>query len=389
VRILIIARASYPLPASQGGTDAYALRTATYLVPQGHEVFLVGQGRPGPAFGDVRFIRVPTTVQVTSRYRPTYFLKGFLLEIASLLTAVKFLRREGATIDIIHCNSNLAVLVLRRWFPNKPIVYTMHDPLFRMGARTSLLERVVRPVNNWLFERAALLRADHVIAVSSEIRSQVERVIGPGKLTLLYPFSRPTVGPKDAAPSSLPGDGPAPYVLSVGAQTGRKRFDLLIRAIARTRHPVNLLLVGMGSDRPNLVRAAEEADVVDRVVFRDQVSEGEIERLYRGALVYAMASEREGFPTTLLEAALSGTPTLYFSDRPTPDVEEFQSDFFRFIPSLSEADIAEAIDWVCSRSNGGSVDRRRIAGWARSRFPSPEAVADELGKIYADVAEAA
>ncbi len=67
MRVLMVSRASYRLPASQGGTDAYALRTATYLVPQGHTVYLVGQGQPGPAFSEVRFVRVPTPVQITSR----------------------------------------------------------------------------------------------------------------------------------------------------------------------------------------------------------------------------------------------------------------------------------------------------------------------------------
>lgn len=390
MRVLIVARASYRLPASQGGTDAYALRTATYLVPQGHEVFLVGQGQPGPAFGSVHFVRVPTRVQVTSRFRVTYFLKALLLNLASVLTAVKFMRREGVRIDIIHCNSNLAVLVLTALFPGKPVVYTIHDPLFRPNAQPSLLERFIRPLNNGLLERAALRRAGHVIAVSSEIRAQVDATMGSAaKLTLLYPFSRPGGSASDAANAPRPAGPPTPYVLSVGAQTGRKRFDLLVQALGRTRVPVHLVLVGSGSDRARLVRAAEEAHVESRVTFYDHVSEGAISDLYRGAMAYAMASEREGFPATLMEAALSGTPTLYFSDSESSDLEAFQSDFFRVIHSLDVDVIAETINSICSRSMVGGMDRRRIASWASSRFPTPESVAHELGRIYADAAAAA
>lgn len=387
MRVLIVSRASYRLPASQGGTDAYALRTATYLVPQGHEVFLVGQGQPGPAFGGVQFVRVPTAIQVTSRFRFTYFLKGFLLNASSVLTAWRFLRRNGGDIDIVHCNSNLGVIVLGALYPDKPFVYTIHDPLAKPGAQSSLLERFIRPVNNGILERWALRRANHVIAVSSEIRDQVQKEVGgASKLTLLYPFSRPS----SAAPSrpALLEAGDGPYILSVGAQTGRKRFDLLIEAMAQIQPEIRLLLVGTGSERSRLVRAAEEAGVADRVTFLDHVSEGQISALYRGALVYAMASTREGFPATLMEAALSGTPTLYFTDAPNADLDSFQSDFFRVIHSLDRERLADAINWACARSLHGAVDRRQVANWARSRFPTPESVAGELDRIYSNVAEA-
>lgn len=389
MRVLIVSRSSYPLPASQGGTDAYALRTATYLVPQGHQVVLIGQGVPGPAFGAVTFVRTPTNVPVTSRFRTAYFLKGFLLNVASVLTAIRYLARHSDEVDVIHCNSNLGVLALKPLFPGKPLVYTLHDPLYTPGAARTFLERLIRPFNNGLLEHAALRRADHIIAVSSEIRAQAERAIGPEKLTLLYPLSRASTTSRER-PVLAEGMAPSgPYVLSVGAQTGRKRFDLLIRALAGTRDAVGLVLVGMGSERARLVRATQDAGVQDRVRFYDHVSEGELSGLYRGALVYAMASEREGFPATLMEAALSGTPTLYFTDAPAPDLEAFQSDFFRVVHSLEEPQIADAINWVWTSTEDGSVDRNRIAVWARSRFPTPESVAREIGRIYTEVAETA
>ncbi|MCI4358731.1 MAG: glycosyltransferase family 4 protein [Thermoplasmata archaeon] len=386
MRVLMVSRASYPLPASQGGTDAYALRTATYLVPQGHQVFLVGQGQPGPAFGEVRFVRVPARVQVTSRLRVAYFLKGFLLNIASVLTATKFLRKDPDRIDIVHCNSNLAVVLLGLLFPGKPLVYTMHDPLVlpQRARPATWIDRLIRPINNGLFERWALRRAAHVIAVSSEIRTQAEQVIGDSrKLTLLYPFSRPAhavstdTGPSEAIEP--------PYVLSVGAQTGRKRFDLLIRALALIPSSIGLVLVGSGSDRPRLGRCAREVGVTERVVFLDHVNDDQLLGLYREASVYALASTREGFPATLIEAALNGTPTLYFTDAAHADLERSQSDFFRVIHSLEPERMADAINRTWAGEPGRVPDRGRIAQWARSRFPPPEAVAGAIDRIYAGV----
>jgi glycosyltransferase involved in cell wall biosynthesis len=387
MRVLILSRASYPLPASQGGTDAYSLRTALVLVPRGHDVFLVGQGRPGAAFGRVNFIEVPTSRQVTSRHRPSYFVKGLLLSLASTLTAIKFLRRNRSTIDVIHSNSNLGAILLKALFPEKPMVYTIHDPLVDLSTRLPPFDRLVRLLNNGLLEHLALRRADHIVAVSGEIRAQVEHLLGPSdKVTLVYPIlSLPATPEKVAHPG--PDAVPKPYVLSVGAQTGRKRFDLLIRALALDGPDLGLVLVGSGPDRARLVRTAELSGVGSRVTFLDEVSESALDRLYREALAYVIVSEREGFPATLVEAALSGTPALYFTDAPTPDLDDRQSDFFRVTHSLSEEEIAKVITGICSRKNRGSLDRRRIASWARTRFPTGESVANELSEIYDAVAE--
>jgi glycosyltransferase involved in cell wall biosynthesis len=389
MRVLMISRASYRLPESQGGPDAYALRTATYLVPQGHEVFLVGQGHLGPAFGDVRFIRVPTNLQVTSGGRFAYFLKAFLLNLASILTALRFLRENRDQVDIVHCNSNLTVVLLSLFGPKKPLIYTMHDPVMVRGAARPgpWLERLLRPLINGLFERWALQRSAHVIALSSEIRKQAEEVLGDtSKLTLVYPLSRP-------APPSTPRPGSPktflkPYVLSVGAQTGRKRFDLLIRALPRIPSAIGLVLVGSGSDRLRLDRCAREVGVSERVLFLDRVSDTELSGLYRDALVYALASSREGLPATVIEAALSGTPALYFTDAPHPDLEGSPSDYLRVIQSLEPQPVADAINQAVARNPGTVPDRRQIAKWARSRFPPPEVLAGTIGRIYAGVAEA-
>ncbi len=180
-----------------------------------------------------------------------------------------------------------------------------------------------------------------------------------------------------------------PYVLSVGAQTGRKRFDLLIRALSQVPSEMRLVLVGSGSDRARLKRCARDEGVAARVTFLDHVDESELSQLYRGARVYALASTREGFPATLIEAALSGTPTLYFTEAPHPDLEDSQSDFFRVIHSLEPAQVAEAIDQACALPPAAIPGRRQIAQWARSRFPAPETVAGAIGRIYAGVAESA
>ncbi len=388
MRILIVSRASYALPNSQGGADAYALRTGLLLIPRGHEVYLVGQGRPGPAFGKIRFVRVPTQRQVTSRRRLAYFAKGFLLSIAGVLTAARFLYQHRDEIDVIHSNSNVGALVLKRLFPEKPLVYTLHDPLVsRRSTSRSVLERAIRIVNNGVIEKLALKGADHVIAVSGEVKAQAEQLAGvTGKVSLFYPFaSLATTGGK-APPPDRP-EPPRPFILSVGAQTGRKRFDLLIRALALDGPELHLVLVGNGPDRDHLVQTVTDRGLEGRVVFYDRVSEPVLSWLYQQAVAFAIVSEREGFPTTLVEATVNGTPTLYVTEGATPDLDGDLSDFFRVIHSLSETDIAEAISSLSAWVDTNRTHRRTIASWARTRFPSGDTVASELSHIYRRVTD--
>ena len=64
-----------------------------------------------------------------------------------------------------------------------------------------------------------------------------------------------------------------------------------------------------------------------------------------------------------------------------------QSDFFRVVHTLDEAEIARTLEVACSRGLEGALDRRRIARWAKSQFPSPESMAGEINRIYNDVTD--
>jgi glycosyltransferase involved in cell wall biosynthesis len=90
-----------------------------------------------------------------------------------------------------------------------------------------------------------------------------------------------------------------------------KRHDLLIRAIARLKDccpHARLLIIGQGYIEVDLKALAKEKDIEDRVVFAGY--RNDVIRLLHGMDIFALASEVEGQPVSILEAMNASLPVV-------------------------------------------------------------------------------
>jgi glycosyltransferase involved in cell wall biosynthesis len=113
-----------------------------------------------------------------------------------------------------------------------------------------------------------------------------------------------------APPAAAPPPSAAPYLLSVGALEPRKAPDLLVRAFRAARRQglaVSLVFAGEGRLAGSLG--------ADGVTVLGQVSDAELDALYRGALALVMPSLLEGYGLPVAEALARGTPAV-ISDLP-------------------------------------------------------------------------
>ena len=99
-----------------------------------------------------------------------------------------------------------------------------------------------------------------------------------------------------------PGAG---LVLAVGRLVEQKNHALAIRALSDVPN-ATLVIAGEGPFRPELEATAEEAGVVDRVLFAGLRLDARA--LMGAADVVVLPSRWEGLPLTALEALASGTP---------------------------------------------------------------------------------
>lgn len=124
--------------------------------------------------------------------------------------------------------------------------------------------------------------------------------------------------PLDAPPGRPPGAGP-PYVLAPSGSDPRKNLLATIAAVARYRasHPgggdLGVVATGRieGILRDGVDEFARSLGLPDGTVsLPDHVDEGELDRLYRGAVAVVVPSFAEGFSIPVAEAVRRGVPVV-------------------------------------------------------------------------------
>lgn len=104
------------------------------------------------------------------------------------------------------------------------------------------------------------------------------------------------------------------YVLSVARLEQNKRVDLAVRSVAHWPEPLRLVVVGDGSQRALVERAAEEAGVRARVSFLGAIGDEALPALYREALAVMYVPYDEDYGLVTLEAFLAAKPVITASD---------------------------------------------------------------------------
>lgn len=102
-------------------------------------------------------------------------------------------------------------------------------------------------------------------------------------------------------------------IISAGRFVPRKRFDNLIRIVARfmqSRSDVTLQIAGDGELKSDLIFLSRRLGIEESVQFLGQVEEDQLIDHFQQASVFMFTSEAEGMPMVLLEAQSCGLPVI-------------------------------------------------------------------------------
>jgi glycosyltransferase involved in cell wall biosynthesis len=130
--------------------------------------------------------------------------------------------------------------------------------------------------------------------------------VDPARIAVVVPGT-------DSAPRSLGSHGPGCNILSVGTLVPRKGHDVLLRAVAPL-FDLEWTLTIAGSPGRHRVHArtlsalAEELGISSRVRLVGEVSETELDALWREADLFALATHWEGYGMAVAEALKRGLP---------------------------------------------------------------------------------
>jgi 1,2-diacylglycerol 3-alpha-glucosyltransferase len=159
------------------------------------------------------------------------------------------------------------------------------------------------------------------------------------------------------------GDGPL-LVLAVGRLAPEKRVDVIIDAVARSRHRsrVRLVVAGAGPLEATLRKRAARLPGGASVGF---VERAQLEELFNTADVLVHASEIELEGIAVLEATSMGLPVVV-ADSPESAAAGFAlDDRFRF-RSGDPASLAERLDALFDQPDALDAARPRVAHDARA-----------------------
>jgi glycosyltransferase involved in cell wall biosynthesis len=171
-------------------------------------------------------------------------------------------------------------------------------------------------------------------------------------------FATPPLPVHDRAPLS---------VVAVGSLVAKKGHDVLIDAVARTREPWVLDIIGEGPERRALEQRIAAAGLSGRARLLGLRPEAEVRDRLRRASVAALAcvvapdGDRDGIPVALMEAMACGTPVV--STR-VGAIAELVGDAGVLVPAGDASALACALDALADpglRSTMGTRARERVA----------------------------
>ena len=188
-----------------------------------------------------------------------------------------------------------------------PIVAMIHHPLaLESGLDDTLRDHLFRTErDNLQLARRVLVPSPHTAAMLVDRYDVV-----PDLMTIARPGTDAPLGP--SAPTQ------PPLILSVGIQHPRKGHDVLLAALARLAQRPELrdvawhaVIVGSPYDAAHAAELQQlhaGLGVGDRVRLAGRVSAEELDRLYRSATLFALATHYEGYGIVFNEALSYGLP---------------------------------------------------------------------------------
>ena len=184
---------------------------------------------------------------------------------------------------------------------NVPQTITLHDLIHLQSPAAARY----RPYYN-LFLKPLIRRNGHVITVSETSKRHIEEWLNDSSVAVV------NAGNASSAAFTPIGDSYAsdrPYFLYVGNLRAHKNVDTIVAAM-KLIDEADLYLVT--NDRSEAERLATLHGVTNRVKVFTDVDDESLARMYRGARATLQPSLLEGFGLPALEAALSGSPVIFF-----------------------------------------------------------------------------
>jgi glycosyltransferase involved in cell wall biosynthesis len=282
-----------------GGAQRVTATLSNYLAARGWEVVIVTLREPACDFYvlDSRIRRVALLLQSSS----TSLIDGIAANVRRIQSLRRVIKEEKPLVAIAMMDTANVLLALARFGIRRTAFVgseRIYPPFSGMPAHWKL-------IRNWAYRYLDALVAQTTTTADWLRRNTRARNVRVIANPIVLPLER-------HAPVIEVNIAPAMrMLLTVGRLVPQKNVRGLIAAFARIASEVGnwiLVVVGEGPDRETLEREIKFRSLTSRVLLVGEA--GNAGDWYERADLFAMASDFEGFPNTLLEALSHGVPAV-------------------------------------------------------------------------------
>ena len=338
MRIAITSDLYYPM---SNGVAVFANNLAKGLAKHGHEVMVICPsftGKPHRTKRDgvttvylrsIRFPFYPDQINAVPEGKKILNMKmprlayrhGLWITVDPYPALKKALKKFQP--DVIHNQTAEMIAIAARRYAKKydvPMVSTGHAYPDNITSQVKLLKPIKKPVDAMLRTyMASFLKHSEYATMPTEMaiddlvpknRRRFDVTVEP--LSNGVDLSKFTPGKASVRVLKKfrlePGKS---RVLYVGRVDPEKRLSNVVTAFAGVVEEMpeaELVIVGDGTDRRHLIDLAQALGISDKVKFPGRIMPPDVTEIYRGATVFATASETETQGIVLIEAAATGLP---------------------------------------------------------------------------------
>lgn len=297
MRIAMIGHKRYG--SREGGVEVVVTELARRMAALGHEVTCYDRSGADVMTGDAADARARTVDGVRVVPVKTIDKKGLAALSSSYFATLAAIKDRP---DVIHYHAEgpCVPLPLAKRAGIRTVA-TIHGLDWQRAKWGKLASTYIK-----MGERAAATKADGLVVLSKSAQSYFEDAYG--RTATFIPNG---IEPKRPRPASQIeerwGLDEGSYLLYLGRLVPEKRPELLIEAFRGLDTEKRLVIAGGGSDTSEyeaFLRDAAQGD--PRVLFTGFVNGEPLEELYSNCYAYALPSDVEGMPMSLLEAMAYG-----------------------------------------------------------------------------------
>lgn len=360
------------IPSREGGVEIVVEELCTRMVAKGHNVTCYNRGGHHVSGSEYDSKRLKEYKGIKLKTVPTIEKKGLAAVSSSFFAA---LCCAFGRYDVVHIHAEGPAFFA--WLPKlfgKKVIVTIHGldwqrEKWKSGFGSKFIHQG---------EKNAVKYADEIIVLSKGVQDYFEKIYGR-KTVFISNGVSDHIERKPQIIKNKFGLDKDEYILFLGRLVPEKGIKYLIEAFKQVDTEKKLVIAGGSSDTSEFENEMKEIAKEDkRILFTGFVQGQELEELYSNAYVYALPSDLEGMPLSLLEAMSYGNCCL-ISD--IPECAEVVEDKALIFKKADVKDLQSKLQDACDHSEKVDAHKKQAADFICSKYNWDEIVQATL-KLY-------